>query len=133
MWNRETQRGKEKGSMVVLRESDTERRLQVDSEFLEAFWYLVRRGRMLKTNDIRGFLYIFDNFSFRILQRDYINYRGKKTLEKNGYFIYTDRQIYITVFIPWKRRLLNRYRGCRSFQIDSFIVSCAPHTSHACQ
>lgn len=33
-------------------------------------------------NDIRGFLYIFDNFSFRILQRDYINYRGKKTLEK---------------------------------------------------
>lgn len=68
--------------MVVLRESDTERRLQVDSEFLEAFWYLVRRGRMLKTNDIRGFLYIFDNFSFRILQQDYINYRGKKTLEK---------------------------------------------------
>lgn len=37
---------------------------------------------MLKTNDIRGFLYIFDNFSFRILQRDYINYRDKKTLEK---------------------------------------------------
>lgn len=34
MWNRETQRGEEKGSMVVLRESDTERRLQVDSEFL---------------------------------------------------------------------------------------------------
>lgn len=66
--------------MVVLRESDTERQLQVDSEFLEAFWYLVRR--MLKTNDILGFLYIFDNFSFRILQRDYINYRGKKTLEK---------------------------------------------------
>lgn len=82
MWNRETQREEEKGSMVVLRESDTERRLQVDSEFLEAFWYLVRRGRMLKTNDIRGFLYIFDNFSFRILQRDYINYRGKKTLGK---------------------------------------------------
>lgn len=71
--------------MVVLRESDTERRLQVDSEFLEAFWYLVRRGRMLKINginDIRGFFYIFDNFSFRILQRDYINYRDKKTLEK---------------------------------------------------
>lgn len=71
--------------MIVLREFDTERRLQVDSEFLEAFWYLVRRGRMLKTNginDIRGFFYIFDNFSFRILQRDYINYRGKKTLEK---------------------------------------------------
>lgn len=68
--------------MVVLRESDTERRLQVDSEFLEVFWYLVRKGRMLKTNDIRGFLYILDNFSFRILQRDYINYRGKKTLEK---------------------------------------------------
>lgn len=43
MWNRETQRGEEKGSMVVLRESDTERRLQVDSEFLEAFWY--RRER----------------------------------------------------------------------------------------
>lgn len=39
MWNRETQRREEKGSMVVLRESDTERRLQVDSEFLEAFWY----------------------------------------------------------------------------------------------
>lgn len=39
-------------------------------------------GGGLKTNDIRGFLYIFDNFSFRILQRDYINYRGKKILEK---------------------------------------------------
>lgn len=25
--------------MIVLRESDAERRLQVDSEFLEAFWY----------------------------------------------------------------------------------------------
>lgn len=46
MWNRETQRGKEKGNMVVLREFDTERRLQVDSEFLEAFgiWYLVFGG-----------------------------------------------------------------------------------------
>lgn len=47
MWNRETQRGEEKGSMVVLRESDTERRLQVDSEFLEVFWYR-REGEDVK-------------------------------------------------------------------------------------
>lgn len=33
--------------MVVLRESDTERRLQVDSEFLEAFWYR-REGEDVK-------------------------------------------------------------------------------------